>query len=259
LRQGIVALISGVVAISCLAQPAYASAWTRAQREAFVETRADYFRADLSGGGLFERLENTTYVEFGLTDSLMMGGKAHFGESWIARPTGSSRSRGVTEYEGFIQKRIFGDDTHVLSARLAAARPTRFEAGGRPGLSADGADIDARILYGRNLQLEPFKIFASAETAFRKRLGDGADQVRLDGTIGIEPLPRILILGEALTTLSLRNNEPLGADYDVLRLQPSIVFRINRRWGLRAGAGFEVLSRNLDPGTTYFIGLWTGF
>ncbi len=88
---------------------------------------------------------------------------------------------------------------------------------------------------------------------------DDADQLRMLTTIGIEPSDCWTLLVDTFSVKSLRNERLDGADYDVLKIQPSIVWRATKRFSLQAGVSKEITGRNLALGATYFIGLRTRF
>lgn len=246
---------------------AFASPWGRPDGALFVSSRADYFRArgEFIDDGvnatpdLFERLESNTYAELGLTPKVMIGAKAIYGSSWISNEVETRGGTGFSEIEGFIQRTLWRGDNGVAAMRIAGAAPSRFDAGVRPGLKSDGADLELRFLYGRNLMAAPVKIFSAVEIGYRRRFGDAADQIRLDAMAGVEPALRFLFLVETFTTLSARNEAPGGADFDVFKVQPSLVWRATRRCSLQAGVTHEAAGRGLALGDTYFLGLWTEF
>ena len=86
-------LFSCCVSSVILNSKASASAWTQEKHRLLVISRADYFTSDLGEisvdgmfvPGRFERIETNTYVEFGLTDRIMIGGKVYYGTSWLTR------------------------------------------------------------------------------------------------------------------------------------------------------------------------------
>lgn len=97
------------------------------------------------------------------------------------------------------------------------------------------------------------------ETGYRRRFGDSADQIKSQATVGVEPSSRLLFLLEGFSTFSLGNEKNDGVDYDIVKLQPSLVYRFSRQWAVQAGITEEIHSRNLEPGRTFFIGLWSTF
>ena len=248
------------------ASPSHASPWARADGEIFLSTRADYFIAQEdppSGSGLapsrFQRFETNSYAEYGLTRTLTIGGKIAYGTSTYSDSYSAGSESGFSEIEGFGQYEIFRGRRSVLSVKLTGAAPAGLNAGARPELVANGAAAELRALYGRNLFSKPCKIFAGVEAGYRKRFGDDADQIRADALVGAEPAKNILLLIEALSSTSMRNEAGDGADYDVVKLQPSAVWRFSRRFSLQAGVTHEIGGRNLVLGDTYFLSFWTIF
>ncbi|MEL7486545.1 MAG: hypothetical protein AAGJ87_04910 [Pseudomonadota bacterium] len=246
---------------------AVASAWGRRGGDLFVLTRTDYFRARgdflASSPGddtdLFQRLEANFYAEYGVTDAFTVGGKLIYGVSRASNAVETVDAAGVTVAEAFAQHQLWKGDYDVGAARIGVILPASFDSGVRQELAADGVDTEFRFLYGRSLAQTPFPVYANVETAFRRRFGDAADQAIADITLGAEPIDGVLLLLQSFNTVSARNNEDGGADFDVYRIQPSIVFRHNRRWAIEAGFIHEFAGRNFDRGNTAFIGVWSNF
>lgn len=244
-----------------------ASPWVQTEKNFLLISRTDHFRADLGqfddGGVLieshFERIDAQTYVEFGLTQNVMLGGKAIYGTSWLRRGNDVRTAAGFSEIEAFGQIQVLRKTNSAGSARIGISRPSNFSSGARPALQSDGIDIDASFLYGRNLTSGKIKLFSSLEAGFRKRTGDAADQIRAHATFGIEPAERWLILVESFSTTSLGNQENDGADFDLVKIQPSILWRLSPRLGLQLGATQEIVGRNIDRGQSFFFGIWTRF
>jgi hypothetical protein len=254
--------------IACSASSAaVASPWARADNELFVISRADYFKADLGPvntingvvDSRFERFMSNTYVEYGLTDKTTIGGKALYGTSWLTRGSDIETASGFSEVEVYVQHQAFRSPAHAGAVRLAVARPANFSSGARPELQSNGVDIDISALYGRNIITTPLKIFTTTEVGYRKKFSDSADHIRMDATVGIEPSDRFLVLFDFFSTVSIQNEDVGGADFDIVKIQPSLLWRASRRWAFQAGMTEEVASRNISTGRTYFFGLWTSF
>ncbi len=207
----------------------------------------------------FDRFESNTYFEYGLTDKITVGGKALYGTTWFRRDAEVDTANGFSEIEGFAQYQFRRDSRHAASVRVAISKPAHFRSGARTILQGDGVDAEVAALYGRNIVFEPIKIFTAIEIGYRKRFGDSADQIKSQATIGVEPSKRLLFLLEGFSTVSLRNEINAGVDYDVLKVQPSLVYRVGRQWRIQAGVTEEIHGRNLELGRTYFIGLWSEF
>jgi len=250
-----------------LSAPALASPWGQADGRIFIASHVDYFRTALpdivfSGGVIesrFERTESNFYVEYGLTQKTTLGAKARYGTTWLTSGATIETASGFSEIEGFVQRQVFRTPAHVGAVKLIAARPSDFSSGVRAGLQSDGFDLEAQFSYGRTVKVEPFKVFMTGEAGYRRRFGDAADQVRLNASIGVEPSSRLLLLVDTFSTVSVGNEKTGGADYDIVKIQPSIVWRVSPRFSAQAGLSEEVAGRNLALGRTFFIGLWTRF
>lgn len=242
---------------------AHASPWARPDGELLIISTANYFRADLSSqdpaGGEFRRVESDTYLEYGLTEDITIGGKAIYGNTWLTRAGLTQTSNGFTEIEGFAQYQVLRNMKHSGSVKLSVARPAAFQSGARENFQSEGVDAEIAALYGRNLVFEPIKVFAAAETGYRKRFGDAADLIRTQVTLGVEPSRHWVLLFEGFSSFSLRNERPGGVDFDIVKLQPSVVYRFNRRWAVQAGVNEEIAGRNLARGRTFFLGFWSAF
>lgn len=258
--------IAPAIAAACFSLCAEASPWPREQGRLFVSAKANYFEStgaaplpEAPAAARFERFDSDLYLEYGLSRRITLAAKVVYGEAEFFDGFERRRVDGFAEFESGVQYAILHGGADALSVKVSAATPTRFENGGRPGVVSDGIDAEIRALYGRTLMSRPVKAFATVEAAYRRRFGDGADQARADLLLGIEPGRRLLALLEAQSRRSMRNEEPGGADYDVLIAQPSIVWRATRRFALQAGASLEIAGRNLDRGSGYFLALWSEF
>ncbi len=246
---------------------AHASPWARNTGELFVVSRADYFAAGLTpettASGLvenrFERVDSHTYLEYGLLPDFTIGGKAIYGTAWLTRSTSIETAAGFSEIDIFGRYQILRSSKHAGAIQITGVIPFSFQSGVRPGLESNGADLDIAFLYGRNMRLGRGKTFFATELGFRKRISDSADQIRTRVTFGYEPNDRWLLLMDAFGTLSLRNESIGGADYDIFKIQPSLVLRAGRKWSVQIGATEEISGRNIALGRTVFIGLWSVF
>lgn len=244
-----------------------ASPWSRPKNEILIISRADYFTSDLglvSVGnelvdGRFQRAESNNYIEFGLTKNIIVGGKVFYGTSWLTRGPDVETASGFTEIEFFAQHQVFRNGRHAGAVKIAGALPSNLDSGARPGQQSDGADVEIAALYGRSIIFQPIKIFATAELGYRKRFGAAADQARLLTTVGVEPGEHWLILLDTFSVKSAQNERPGGADFDVVKFQPSLVWRATKRMSVQAGITQEIAGRNIALGRTYFLGLWTRF
>lgn len=251
------ALLSGALA--------HASPWTRDPGHFFISNRAAYLVArgePVFPDGApqrFNRYDDDLYFEFGLTRSTMIGGKIVYGTSTYFDGLTTSTASGFSEIQGFAERQIWRNGRDAFAMSLVASVPARFDPGPRADLQRDGADVELRALYGRNLAASPFKIYMTAEIGYRRRFGSASDQIRGDVLIGARPTHRLLVLAEVFSTKAVAAPAPGGLDYDVIKLQPSLVWQASRRLSVQAGFTHEAAGRNLLLGDAWFLGLWTSF
>ncbi len=251
--------------ICTLFSSAVASPWGRGENDFFLLSRADYFRAEgefLSSSqesDLFQRIENHTYFEFGLARRTTLGGKVVYGTSSISNQFETSAGSGFSQIEAFIQYQVLQMGRTVGAVQILGAAPQGLGAGARPDIANDGAGAEIRFLYGRSFGVGNGNLFVASEAAFHKNFGAAADQIIFDARFGYEPSRRWLFLLESFNTVSLRNENQNGADFDAYKVQPSIVWRMTPRWALQGGVTHEFAGRDLALGNTFFIGLWSSF
>lgn len=249
---------AAAAAVWCAVAPAAASPWNRADGGVFVANRIDYFRSS-TPVSQYGRVDSDSYVEWGVTDRWMAGGKAVFGTAFVTDADGARTVSGFGESDIFVQRQLQRGEHSATSIRLAGVWSGDVTDGARPGEQAGGFDIDLRALHGRDVMLDPFKIFIAAEAGYRHRLSGAADQARAEFLVGLEPSRRLLILLEAQSIISLRNNRPGLDDFDLVKAQASLVWRATKRWSLVAGYRTEFAARNIEPGDAFTFGFWSEF
>ncbi len=232
--------------------------WNRADGGVFVASRLDYFRSSTPVSS-YARIDSDGYVEWGLSDRWMTGGKAVFGTAFVTDASGVRTTSGFGESEIFLQRQLRRGEHSATALRLAGVWSGDVTDGARPGGQAGGFDIDLRALHGRDVLLRPFKIFIAAEAGYRRRLSGAADQARAEILAGVEPSRRFLVLLEAQSIISIRNNAPGFDDFDLMKAQASLVWRATKRWSIVGGARTEFAARGIDTGEACSLGLWTEF
>jgi len=255
--------------------PALASPWTRPKGSIFLTAGSDIFSAtgdfqfdppplEDSPDDRFQRIQSNAYVEYGLSDKWLVSLKGSYSFFTVRSPNATSSNANLSEIEGLLQRQIFKGKTNPFSLALAAGQNNSLAGGTRPGFQSDGIDTEVRALYGRTFATKPFQIFAGTEVAYRRRFGIAADQIRADIKFGFEPHKRLLFLIDGFTVTSLRNNTInsdglVGADFDVIKIEPSVAIRVTKGYRLQFGGNFEIAGRNIERGRSFFVNLWSEF
>lgn len=238
--------------------PAHASPWNRETGGLFASTTANYYWSD-DGANSYSRIDNDTYLEFGVTPAWMLGGRASFGNSFSKSAAGTTADSGLNEAEIYLQRQIQRGEHSATSLKMSGIRSGSLSTDAQSGAPTPNMEIEFRALHGRDVVLNPIKLFAAAELGYRRRLGGDADQIRADALIGAEPSSNWLVLLEAQSIVSLQNETPGFADFDLYKGQASIVWRKSPKWSFIVGFRKEIAARNLVAGSAMFAGLWSAF
>jgi len=232
---------------------AAAGAWTQPQGAGFLSYGANYYATD-SGG--YEEVASALYAEYGAFEAVTLGGALE-----TSYPVGvSSGQESDLTMSGFARFRLRqGAQGDPFSAQIGVTLPLGDVVDtGQAQLDRE-RDIDLRLLYGRGFGTDWGDAFIDAQAGLRLRLEDSADEIRLDLTAGLRPAPGWLMMAQAFGTLGLRNADPFGDDFDVLKLAPSVGWQITERATLVLGVEREVAGRNIDLGTRFKLSVWTTF
>ncbi|MEM9168693.1 MAG: hypothetical protein AAGC56_03480 [Pseudomonadota bacterium] len=252
---------------------ATASPWGREDGEAFVAFRTDRlsntgdFAPPFDGADAdrFTRVESQVYGEYGVDGRHTVVGKVVYRSSGSldSAPPGAEEDRGLAEFEVGLQRQLKRGPRDAAALYVSVGALNGFRPLGGGGALDEGLDAEIRALYGRDLiGAEPGAragVFIAGEVAYRRRFGAAADQIRADATLGAKLGTRWIGLVQALSTTSLRNEDPGGQDFDVVRVQASVGRRVTAHSSLHLGYSRDVLGRGVDAGDAVFVGIWTQF
>jgi len=263
------ALVLGLAA----AGPAWAGAWTQEQGRGQLITTVTAYRVT-SGYDRdrkrvdqtrFEKLELQPYFEYGVTAWLTVGAAPSY--QWLSSGTGDARDRnqGLADAELFARTRLYRDEAQVVSAQGMVRVPMGYSTRDTPALGYDQVDLEARLLYGRSGRIGWGDWFVNLEGAYRWRLDTPADEVRLDLTAGLRPWERWQLLAQSFNIIGMRNAgggptvQPSAPDYDLFKLQLSVVYDLTPTWSVQFGGYTEYAGRNTGAGNALLVALWTRF
>lgn len=199
-------------------------------------------RSDIAGRPDFEKGTASLLLEYGLTDSLTLVGSGEFGSERdgdlpAARPAIFDAALGarlnLLEANGIV---LSGQ----LSARLERAQAVGDE--GFAGLDWTAPQIEPRLLAGYGFRLGGYPAFVDTQAGYRFAVGEGPDEIRLDVTFGIRPWEHVLLLAQGFSTVARGGDA--GSPYAFHKAQGSLVYDLNDRWSLQAGAFATVAGHN---------------
>lgn len=235
------------------ADGAAAGAWTQAPGAGFLSYGANYYATDAAG---YEEVASALYLEYGAFEAVTLGGAL---ETSVPVGVSSGQEADLT-VSAFARFRLHqGAQGDPFSAQIGATLPVGDVVDtGQQQLDRE-RDIDLRLLYGRGFGTDWGDAFIDTQAGLRLRLEDSADEIRLDLTAGLRPAPDWLLMAQAFGTLGLRDADPFGDDFDVLKLAPSVGYQLTGRAMVVFGVEREVTGRNIDLGTRVRLSVWTAF
>lgn len=243
--------------------PSDAGAWTLAEDKTLAIVTTSYQIAPVSslasGVRTREELATQVFLETGVFDDLTLGFTTY---SDFSRLTGETDTRvGLHARQRVWQ----GWGGSVASVQLGVEMPVNDWLG-VPQPSDSVVEIDARALFGTGWQFGWANSYISTELGYRARRGGQPDELRFDGTAGLEPWDGILGL------LTVSSAIPFGdGGTSTLKISPSLAFTLWPGVGdndkkpelrtppqtLQIGFGYDVL--NPGDGIRISAGIWTWF
>jgi hypothetical protein len=134
-----------------------------------------------------------------------------------------------------------------------------------PKLGGSSPDVGMGLSAGYGFTLFGFNDYADIDAQYRYRFGTPKDQINLAGTLGISVSPSWMIMPQAfLTYRASRPNQALftnssADDYNLAKLQLSVVYRMNKDTSLQAGAFSNIAGHNIGGGQGGFVSVWKNF
>ncbi len=261
--------VFGGLAVALALLPAHAPAapWVQPEGQGIVILQTTPYTAGTrgfdtlgraNGNGSFGRVELASpYWEHGVTSRWTLGLQPRLQAAWLTENGRTSTNVGLADASAFARYLVHQGRLDVFSVQATLATPGVDGAGSTPRIAEPNMGAEIRALYGIGTQL-PWNMtgFATAEIAFRGRIGNAADEVRVDIGFGLRPLPHWLLMLQSFSNLGLRNNSRGGADYSVSKLQATAVYEFNPTWALALGYIRDVAGRRVPLGQGAVLALW---
>jgi hypothetical protein len=246
-------------AVLLIAAQAQAAAWTQAPGAGFASVSSTFYATD---DGAYEEATLGAYGEYGVAEGWTLGAALD-----LSQPTGpASAIDGDVTLFAFARRRLWqGPDGDPFSAQVGVIAGTTAGIGEVPAQTADEPGLDLRALYGRGVETALGAGWLNAEAALRLRFEDSADEIRIDLTAGLRPAPRWLAMLQSFATIGLENATtdgdgfPIGDDYSVWKLAPSVGYEIAPGLTLVGGVEREIAGRNIERGLRTRLALWRSF
>jgi len=257
---------------------AHCGAWTQDAGHGQIIVTSSLFRTstafDQSGNrqlfsddGRFRQSTLSSYFEYGLTsrNTFILNTTAPFLD--FTNQYGKQTSAGLGDMEVSLKRRLNPvESPWAFSGQLTVMFPA-YSATRNPAPGNHQEDVEVRFMAGRGATVAKRHLFWDAEVAYRYRSGAPADQVRSDGTVGMDLTRRLMVMGQFFAIKGLRNGEPLTAnsnpnaqsDFDLYKYQPSVVLTLGHGSRLQFGWNNAFSGRNTGRGPATILALWKTF
>lgn len=269
-----------VAALGGCSSNLFAAAWTQDAGHGQLILTASYFDTTHQFGaagsvmpfgydGQFRQIEINPYFEYGLTNSTTLIVNSFVPMLRFSNKYSTENSFGLGDIEVGVRHRLSPRRTPWIVSIQGSVQVPAYSAYRNPAPGNHQVDAEMRFLLGRGYQImnERKNVFWDVETAFRYRNGGPADEVRMDGTAGINLTSRVMFDAQFFGIKGLRNgssfvegsNPNVQADFDLYKAQASLVFRVAPRTRLQVGWNDAFAGRNTGTGQTALLALWFDF
>lgn len=242
------------------AGPALGSAWTLPAGEGFAAQTVAWTRSSEAwdaAGRLrpapdTETWETRTYLEYGLRDGLTAVAQLSVSHETVGEPTPDLRL-GLDWADLGLRLRLGQWRGAVFAAQGTVRLPGAWGEVRPATLGATEPEFDSRLLAGRGWQALGLSGWLDLQAAHRLRTGPEADELRLDLTAGLRPLPRLMVIAQAFGRVAVE-----GGERDA-KLGLSAAWEATPTWTVQLGAGITAWGRVATRETTAHLAIWRKF
>lgn len=197
-------------------------------------------------------------LEYGVTDRftvMAMPGLQHID---IAPPVDASRT-GLGYFEFGGRYRLLQGPSWVMSAQATFRAPGVYEPINAAAIGYTDPEIDLRALFGYGTSIAGLPAFLDLQVAQRFRAGQPPNELRLDASFGLSPLPRWMVLAQLFNVFAEGDKPPLFPRYDYHKLQFSVIHDLTAEWSVQLGGFTSIAGSNALQENGLLLGAWYRF
>ncbi len=216
------------------------------------------------------RFDAQTYVQYGLTDSLTAFGETAFEHYAIGEPTPNTYNG--LDYSGLgLRQKLWSTGEWVFSGEATAFIPGAHDSHAPAQEGNTGWAGEARLNAGRNFTLASIPGlgwfpgigsvpgFMDAEIAYRLRTEGPPDEWHGDLTVGFKFTPRIMLMLQDFTTVSMSTNNRTFPAWRQSVAEASVVYALNDKWSLQVGVFSTVWTVRTNTEHGVAVAVWRNF
>ena len=253
----------GLVAASPRAD---ASAWNEPQGQGLVvvdytfDGGSRYFNGEghLTPASAYRKQELTGYLEYGVTDWLMAVIKPDLMSAKVGDPN-PGHYTGLGTSEAGAQLRLLAFGPAVLSAAGSFRLPGTTKED-NPALIGDTSrDADARMLFGIAFAVGRWPAFLDVQGGYRIRSGGAPGEWHGDVTIGVRPMPRLLVLMQSFNSIPVGPGNAWFPRSEYSKFGVTFVYDLTTSWAVEVGMFQTVGGIDALRERGFKSGLWYRF
>jgi hypothetical protein len=204
------------------------------------------------------RIDAQTYVQYGLTDSLTVFGQTALEHYALGQPTPNTYNG--LDYSGVgLRAKLWSTGDWVFSGEGTAFIPGARNSSAPAEEGNTGGAAEARLNAGRNFTLYGVPGFLDAEVAYRLRTAGPPDEWHGDLTVGLKFTPKIMVMLQEYTTVSMSSNNPSFAVWRQSVVEGSVVYALNDKWSVQLGVFSTVWKVRTNSERGAAIAVWRNF
>jgi protein XagA len=242
---------------------AFAGAWTLPQGTGqLIETLYGWTGFGPPWGGnppaSQSRFDAQTYVQYGLTDSLTVYGETAFEHYAIGEPTPNTYNG--LDYSGLgLRQKLWSTGEWIFSGEATAFIPGARDSKAPAQEGNTGWAGEARLNAGRNFAVYGVPGFLDAEVAYRLRTDGPPDEWHGDVTVGFKFTPKIMLMLQDYTTVSMSTNDPTFPAWRSSVVEASVVYALNAKWSIQVGVFSTVWTVKTNSQHGVAVAVWWNF
>ncbi len=262
----VIALCLGLFLLGEDCPPVWASAWNRPAGQGLI-----ILGGSAGGGGdgfdgtgqlirtrRYDKSELSGYVEYGVTDWLMVVARPSLVSTRLGQPSGGHyEGFGETDAGAQAQLLLFGPA--VLAVQGTFHLPGTTSHGNPAEIGNTAHEADLRMLGGVGFKIASMPAFIDLQGSFRLRSAGAASQWHGDATFGFSPVARLLMLLQSFTSIPDGNGTPWLPSSRYTKVAVTGVYRLTTAWSVQLSVFTTVDGQNALRERGVTTGLWYRF
>lgn len=266
-------LLLCVMSLSCAGQ-LHAGAWTQSAGQAYNRLAANYYVADrnfdddgdrqrMVNDGEFYDINLNYYAEYGLTDAATVIASVYYKQIEHEDDTIEMKTYGLGDVDLGLKYRLMQFGGGVLAIQGLVKIPELYDENDSLPLGNGQYDVEARLLFGHSLAYL-FPGYCNVEFGYRWRFEQPSDEYRYLIEVGSDlserwyarvKLDGLISADNGDTAVDASGNPTITTEYDLLKLDVAVGYRIDDAWGCEAVYAPALRGEDTAAGATYTLAL----